>query len=227
MTSEAGALIKHNRWKPNLEIGVAAAAAALMLASAPAAAVVAYSETASGDLSNSGLAPTPITLVAGDNTISGTSGRNQAGAVDQDYFTFTLGADEYLIAIDILDGTAPIGLSFIGVQSGNQVTATGAGGSAAGLLGWAHYGTGDVGTNILDNMGVAAAGSTGFSPPLGPGSYAFWVQEASPGTAPYAFDFVVSHVPEPSTWAMMLIGFGAMSVALRRRRRVEGSAAAA
>ena len=26
-------------------------------------------------------------------------------------------------------------------------------------------------------------------------------------------------VPEPSTWALMLFGFGAMGVALRRRRR--------
>jgi hypothetical protein len=27
-------------------------------------------------------------------------------------------------------------------------------------------------------------------------------------------------VPEPQTWAMMLLGFGAMGVAFRRRRRV-------
>jgi hypothetical protein len=26
-------------------------------------------------------------------------------------------------------------------------------------------------------------------------------------------------VPEPSTWAMMLLGFGAMGMAMRRRRR--------
>ena len=30
----------------------------------------------------------------------------------------------------------------------------------------------------------------------------------------------VAGVPEPATWAMMLIGFGAMGVSLRRRRRV-------
>lgn len=29
-------------------------------------------------------------------------------------------------------------------------------------------------------------------------------------------------VPEPATWAMMLIGFGAMSVSMRRRRRTQG-----
>lgn len=30
---------------------------------------------------------------------------------------------------------------------------------------------------------------------------------------------VISAVPEPSTWAMMLLGFGAMGVSVRRRRR--------
>ena len=34
-------------------------------------------------------------------------------------------------------------------------------------------------------------------------------------------------VPEPSTWAMMLLGFGAMGVALRRRRRPTAIAQAA
>ena len=29
-------------------------------------------------------------------------------------------------------------------------------------------------------------------------------------------------VPEPATWAMMLVGFGGMGVALRRRRRQTG-----
>ena len=32
----------------------------------------------------------------------------------------------------------------------------------------------------------------------------------------------VAAVPEPATWAMMLIGFGAMGVSLRRRRRADG-----
>lgn len=34
------------------------------------------------------------------------------------------------------------------------------------------------------------------------------------------FSFNVAAVPEPATWAMMLLGFGAMGVSLRRRRRV-------
>jgi len=191
----------------------------MAVTSSPAHAVVAYDEGASGDLSNSGASPTIISLIIGDNIISGTSGKNSAGVIDRDYFTFTLASNQILTAINVLPGTVPIGLSFIGVQSGNQVTVSPAGPTAAGLLGWAHYSAADVGTDILDNMSVAANGSSGFSIPLGPGTYAFWVQEASPGTATYSFDFVVSTVPEPSTWAMMLIGFGAAAIALRRNRK--------
>ena len=36
----------------------------------------------------------------------------------------------------------------------------------------------------------------------------------------------IAAVPEPSSWALMLIGFGAVGVALRRRRRATGIAAA-
>src|SRR5579884_1151664 len=162
---------------------IAAFAAGMAVTSSPANAVVAYDEGASGDLSNSGASPTIISLIIGDNIISGTSGKNSAGVIDRDYFTFTLASNQILTAINVLPGTVPIGLSFIGVQSGNQVTVSPAGPTAAGLLGWAHYSAADVGTDILDNMSVAANGSSGFSIPLGPGTYAFWVQEASPGTA--------------------------------------------
>jgi hypothetical protein len=205
----------------------AAVAVSFALSPAPAAAAVAYDEGVSGDLSNNGLAPTLISLGVGSNTISGTSGRDQAGVIDRDYFTFTLGANEALTAINVLQGTVPIGLSFIGVQTGNQVTVSPTTTTAAGLLGWTHYDASDVGTNILDDMGIAANGSTGFTGPLGPGTYAFWVQEASPGTATYAFDFVVAQAPEPSTWLMMLAGFGLAGVALRRGRRLQQAEAAA
>jgi hypothetical protein len=46
-------------------------------------------------------------------------------------------------------------------------------------------------------------------------------------TNAWAFDVlnvssaVVQGVPEPSTWAMMFLGFGAMGLAIRRRRRAE------
>lgn len=45
-----------------------------------------------------------------------------------------------------------------------------------------------------------------------------------PGTARYTVLSAVGNVPEPSTWAMMLIGFGGVGVALRRRRTSAGIA---
>jgi len=39
------------------------------------------------------------------------------------------------------------------------------------------------------------------------------------GKAVFAYNDVPGAVPEPSTWAMMLLGFGALSFAMRRRRK--------
>ena len=41
----------------------------------------------------------------------------------------------------------------------------------------------------------------------------------SGGNAQYTIDFAFAAVPEPATWAMMIIGFGGAGVAIRRRRR--------
>ena len=55
------------------------------------------------------------------------------------------------------------------------------------------------------------------------GSFSLLLQDASfgtPGTARVSgtFTYLTQSVPEPSTWAMMLLGFGAVGFALRRRR---------
>jgi len=198
----------------------AAAAAIATFSGSPAFAAIAYDESGSPDLSNTGLAPTPISMGIGSNTILGSSGHDVTGAIDRDYFTFTLGANEALTAINVLPGTQTLGFSFIGIQAGNQVTLPVFPADATGLLGWYHYSGADIGTDILDNMSVANNGSSGFAGSLGPGTYSVWVQEISSGGAvPYAFDFVVAPVPEPTTWAMMLLGFGAIGFAARRSRK--------
>jgi hypothetical protein len=219
MLRKSNALWEIGRTRAAIRTMGIASALALGILSSPALAVVAYDEGTSGDLSNSGLAPTPVTFVPGDNIVSGTSGKNTAGVVDRDYFTFTLGPNEFLTELVVQTGTMPIGLSFIGLQAGDQVTLSPTTTTAAGLLGWTHYGASDVGTDILDNMSVPARGSSGFTPPLGPGTYSVWAQEASSGVAPYSFNFMVSMVPEPSSWVMMFIGLGIMGMVLRRDRR--------
>ncbi len=177
------------------------------LATHPVLADTIYDESTSGDLSNSGLNPTLLTVGAGDNDVFGTTGRG-ANGVDRDYFTFTVPNGLAVTAIVVLPGTATgDDVSFIGVQSGSQVTLPGNAPSAEGLLGWKHYTAGN--GNIINDLSIAAQGSKGFTPPLGPGSYAFWVQELSPGRYNYGFDFEL----EPFAAAVPDSGPGAIGLA--------------
>lgn len=167
-----------------------------------------YNESVSGDLSNNGLAPTVLSVSLGLNDVFGTTGKSGSGVVDRDYFTFTVPQGMELTAITVLPGTeslGPLGESFIGIESGPQVTVSTAATDATGLLGWDHYGAGDIGVNILPLMGTSGLGSTGFIGSLPSGTYSFWVQEASVGTVPYGLEFTVA-TPEPSTWTMLFTG---------------------
>lgn len=194
-------------------IGTAIVAALTLVSSQS----LAQGYTEGADLSNDPLAPTPVMFSLGDNLISGMTGRpTGSDPIDTDYFTFALGADDVLDSITVLDGTTTHNLAFIGIDSGNQVTVPGPG--ATGLLGWTHYDTGDIGSNILDDMSMPNMGSSGFGA-LGAGTYSVWIQEASPGDpVNYRFNFAIRSVPEPATWGMMLLGFSAVGIALRRRR---------
>lgn len=48
-----------------------------------------------------------------------------------------------------------------------------------------------------------------------PNSFLFEVKQNS-------YDHVAAAVPEPATWAMMLVGFGGIGMAMRRRRKANG-----
>jgi hypothetical protein len=167
---------------------IALLCAALFSAGAMAAG---YNEDKKGDLSNDGLVPTKIKLVLGDNVIFGHFGKAN-NVVDRDYFTFKIPTGQQLSAI-MLEKQTQVGgnLSFIGVQKGKQVTVDPNGGSAEGLLGWAHFGTADEGTDLLPAI-CQGAGAKGCTPPLGPGSYSFWVQELATCACQYRFTFVVT-----------------------------------
>lgn len=173
---------------------------------------VVYNESVFGDLSNSGLSPTFISVASGSNQILGNTGN-----LDRDYFKITVPVNFKLTSIKVQPGTAAGGeFSFIGLQAGNQVTVAKNPTSAAGLLGWWHYSDGDIGTDILSQMSVPSFGSTGFTAPLGSGNYAFWIQDFDLGLSPYRFDINISQVPLPSAYLGFLFGMGFLGMARNR-----------
>jgi hypothetical protein len=186
------------------------------------AGAVIYNESVSGDLSNSGLTPTALTVAGGSNQVLGTTGTGAAG-VDRDYFTFTVPAGLQLASITLLPGTAVGGaFSFIGMEAGNQLTLATNVAVANGLLGWDHYSAAEINTNILATMAVPANGSSGFTPPLGAGSYAFWIQDFNAGPLAYGFDFNIAAaaaVPEPAASWIFLAGLAFVGVVMGRKFR--------
>ena len=180
-----------------------------------------YNEATSGDFANSGSAPTSIgSLTPGSNNIFGTTGRGNTG-LDRDYFTFTVPVNSFLVSMTELPGTTVGGdVSFIGVQAGNKVTVGTNPSSAAGLLGWTHYGVADINVDILPRMGVSSFGSTGFTTPLGAGDYAFWLQDFNGGAFTYGFRLGVTAVPEPGSLALFMgLGMGGSLLTFSRMKR--------
>ncbi len=178
----------------------------------------AYNEAVDGDLANTGASATFIATALGSNPLLGTTG-NPGTGIDRDYFTITVAPGQQLSALNVLPGTVPLGLAFIGVQTGGTVTVAPNSGSAAGLLGQSHYAALDVGTNILPRIGTGA-GASGFVGPLGAGNYAFWIQDFNPGSSTYAFDLVITQaVPEPTVAATLLAGLLALAWVRRRAGR--------
>ena len=175
---------------------------------ASASADVIYDESVDGPLSNDNLNPTVLTL----NTpgVGKVLASTQFSPLAADFMTITVPNGFFLDEIiwGLYDTTED--QSFFAVEAGTQITDTT---NPDFLLGTALIGAGDVATNVLDDLGQANLGGSGFSGPLGPGDYTFWFQENA-ADVNYGFTFVVK-VPEPTS-TVLLIGLG---LGLVRRKR--------
>jgi len=203
-----------------LAIQTLLAFAALASVSTPIASanLVVFDEARDGDASDNRFAPTTVALGAGVNTIRGFSGQSPTPDVhDLDYITFTV-ADGFRLDSFVLQSASAGGaFSFVGMQEGPIVTIPADWYSVESpLLGWAHFGSADVGSDLLPVM-ATSPGSVGFSGPLGAGTYALWIMELNT-SEPYSYSFGlgVTAVPAPSVLAL------AAAFGLFPRRRARG-----
>jgi len=178
-------------------------------------AAAAWNESIQGDLSGNGLAPTNVPMTVGNNLVSGTIG-NAGQGVDRDYFTFTVPAGAVLSAIQLLPNTFVSGsASFIAMQAGPQLTVTPSGMGVENLLGFALYGSDQIGTNILPLFNAAGQ--------LPPGTYSVWLQETG-GTVEYGLDFQLTSTAPPDgdvplpPWALGALGLLLLSARARKKR---------
>src|SRR3954468_18973510 len=108
-------------------------------------AALVYDESSTGDLSNNGLNATFVSLSAGANEIRGSTGKGTSTITDRDYFTVSVPVGLQLSSLVVLPGTAVSGdFSFIGLQSGSQLSVSPSTSDATGLLGWRHYSSVDL-----------------------------------------------------------------------------------
>lgn len=203
----------HRKFNYRTSTRLAALSVAFMaLASSVTQASSSYIESVSGDLSNVAAAPTPLTFTPGSNTVAGRMGIPLGGAVDPDFFTFTIAPGTFLSQINLTqympDGNALAG-SFFAIASGTSISTSN---PTLHLSNRLVPGTGD----ILPGLAASPTfGGTGLAAQPGAGTYTVWFQETAT-TVAYTLDFVVTPVPEPTTLAVV---FGASGLLLRRRIR--------
>jgi hypothetical protein len=182
--------------------------AAVCVASAASGQTI-WDEAIDGDLSNDRLDPTALVLSLGTNSLFATSVKG-----DREYVRLDVPEGMKLSGIILTAYESLSVQSFIGVQAGTTFTEDPANADVANILGYTHFGpgAGNVGTNILDDMGKGE-GAIGFKPPLPAGEYTYWMQETGTDPATWQFDFIV--VPSPGSATAIL--FGGL-IAGRRRR---------
>jgi hypothetical protein len=86
---------------------------------------------------------------------------------------------------------------------------------------WSIYGSNTAGSYTLANLLLSGTNESGGAlPSFGTYKYYDFVSTSTSGGKNFLISTLsLSAVPEPSTWAMMLFGFGGIGLAMRRRKR--------
>jgi hypothetical protein len=204
---------------------MALAGLAMTLSLSPAQTAILWDETIGGDLSNDQSAPNAFTLGNGVNSVIGTVGTEDT----QDWIALTVPVGFNLNSV-VLSAYVSIDVQgFTGFQFGSSFT--GSPFVAGSYAGFVHFGTAArngglpmnlVGQDLIPLMadnspGGTASGATGFTPPLGAGTYTFLIQQQGVSTA-YQFDYDVTPVPEPGVFALAALGVTSL-FAFRRHKQ--------
>ena len=189
-----------------------AGAASCAMASVSMAGVI-WDEAIDGSLSTDRFNTTNMgTLSVGSNNVIGTT----VSGISK-FFTITIADGDLWTGLIVESWESADDLGFLGVVDGDFFDVDPSNPNVTQLLGYAHYGVLDVGQDILPTMGNGP-GSQGFSAPLGPGDYSFWVRQGGPDAATWDLNFVVESSTPVVPGAGGLFALAGMGLARRRRR---------
>ncbi|MEX0876073.1 MAG: hypothetical protein WD114_01320 [Phycisphaerales bacterium] len=169
-----------------------------------------FDEQVLGDFSDDNLNPTFLGFEAGMNTVTMDVVLSDQPDGDRDYFTFTLGAGQYIDSITVLESSNPaggfdaaafVGLAYDSIFDFDPDTFMG-----DGLVGYVITTEDLVGTDILTDL---TTGPT----TLEAGDYSFWVQQTGEDLTRVSLGFNV--VPAPTTTALLSM----LALTATRRRR--------
>jgi hypothetical protein len=184
-----------------------------------ATAATVWDEGFDGDLSTNAAAPTAVGFAPGSNIVTGTVTSSGTPADTRDYLTFDVPAGYGLFELRLLQwddvpGGGPGNTGFNAINAGSTSFVPG-GGTIGSFLGSNHVDAFYVGLDMLADISAPATGGTGFTVPLGAGTYSYVVQQTGTQIDAYSLNFRILPIPEPTTLALGCLGI----FALGRRRR--------
>jgi MYXO-CTERM domain-containing protein len=169
---------------------------------------IVWDESVDGSLSTDRFSTTDLgALSIGSNDVIGTT----VSGISK-FFTITIAEGTELSALIVEGWESADDIGFLGVVDGDWFDVDPANPDVTQLLGYAHYGELDLGQDILPTIGTGP-GSQGFTGPLGPGDYSFWVRQGGADAATWDLNFVVT----PAPGALALLGLGGLFGTSRRR----------